>query len=470
MFPPSASQITVYDNCLKPLVDDVLQGYTAALLAYGQTGAGKTYTMANDAPEAVGLIPRAAQHLFAATDASQAWSITMSYIQIYMEKVHDLLNLDSTNLQLREDANGQVILTNVHRMPVSNLEDCLSLLHLGTRNRATAATNLNELSSRSHAVVIFDVTQTQEYGTGLQQVQHGRLFLVDLAGSERVKKSGSIGQRAEEARSINLSLTTLGKCIAARATGDHNHVPFRESKLTRLLQGALSGEAKTAIIVSVTDATQHVDETQQSLQFGCQAMKVTVQARVNTRVEYSSLSGGDYPPGSQYKKAALLEQALLEQGTALKQLQEEMGRNSDHSRAVMLAMKKEHEAAQRQIKEKEEQYAELLATVQYKDDLVKRAAQRVASLEAAHNQHIRELDAQHKGKEAVLASQLQDALGNVKKARQLAAASQQAERQVEQQLKELHLSMGERKREVLKLSSELDLRDQENQALNSRLR
>ncbi|GFH08936.1 kinesin motor domain-containing protein, partial [Haematococcus lacustris] len=292
------TQQDVYHE-VRDVVEDVLQGYNGTILAYGQTGAGKTHSLMNIEPQAIGVIPRCVAEIFkkAAADPFHAYAVSMSYIQIYMELIQDLLHPESDNLHIREDATNGVFVAGAHEVPVTTLEECLHYLELGERNRSFAFTHLNAHSSRSHAVVMVTVVKSQRYVTPQDkasvkrgekdssvlsqkvdaqssvgpvsvfpvtlsvpvhflflsqqvqcalccthaiilavrsQVKVGKLYLVDLAGSERLKKSRSVGLRASEAKSINLSLTALGMCISARAN-DERHIPFRDSKLTRLL-------------------------------------------------------------------------------------------------------------------------------------------------------------------------------------------------------------------------------------------
>lgn len=185
------------------------------------------------------MMPRAADDIFAKlrADKMHDYVVTMSYIQIYMELIQDLLEPSRTNLTLRESEQG-VHIAGVAEVEVRTMEDCLKHLAVGDRNRSTAFTAMNEHSSRSHAIVILTVIKRKRLAPSqkaAQRVRCGKLFLVDLAGSERLKKSGSTGLRASEAKAINLSLSTLGMCVAARADNSQ-HVPFRSSKLTRLLQ------------------------------------------------------------------------------------------------------------------------------------------------------------------------------------------------------------------------------------------
>lgn len=316
VLPSTATQADVYSVAAKPVVADVLNGYNGTVMAYGQTGAGKTYTLSSTQPGQLGIIPRASAEVFtmASADELHDYRVSMSYIQIYMEMIQDLLRPSSSNMQIRESENG-VYISGVEEVEVRCVEDCLKLLSLGERNRAFAFTKLNAHSSRSHAIAVITVEKKrrkpsspnpdEKQGRGRntegddkkaplppvkEKILVGKLFLVDLAGSERLKKSGSEGVRANEAKSVNLSLTSLGKCINARADPLTTHVPFRDSKLTRLLQESLGGNAKTSLVINVAPTGHHVSESMSSLLFGSRAMKVKTKATVNVEEEYRQLT------------------------------------------------------------------------------------------------------------------------------------------------------------------------------------
>ena len=320
---PEADQEQTYATSASEVVNTVLDGYNGTIMAYGQTGAGKTYTIMNMEQDAVGIIPRAAAELFIKTRQhadEYRYRISMTCVQIYMEHMQDLLSPGNDHLVIREGAK-EVYLAGATCVELGSLEQCLILLAETERNRKFAATRLNEASSRSHVVVMLKVERRRRRARGgaaaaaapgskgsaagrrdgaaaARESVIGKLFLVDLAGSERLKKSGSEGIRADEARSINSSLYFLGKCIKARAEnssgaageGHHHHVPFRESKLTRLLQESLSGNAKVSLIINVHPSSLHAEETISSLMFGSRAMEVDTRAVVNESVPVLSCS------------------------------------------------------------------------------------------------------------------------------------------------------------------------------------
>ncbi|CAG9460470.1 unnamed protein product [Pedinophyceae sp. YPF-701] len=292
VLPTTASQMDVYDVAGRPVVEDVLMGYNGTIMAYGQTGAGKTYTVGNEV-NTEGMISRASAHIFEAAkhDSEHEYQVYMSYLQIYCEIVHDLLVEDMESLNLREDMDGKVYVEGARRVEVKSVDQALRVILAGEQNRVYACTKLNAHSSRSHAITIVTVEKRRRVSDGTKRPEKmviGKLFLVDLAGSERLKKSKSEGVRKDEAKAINKSLSTLGMCINARADPNATYVPFRDSKLTRLLQESLGGNCKTTLIVCIPDVVDHVEETVSSMLFGSRAMQVKTRAQVNEVVDYKA--------------------------------------------------------------------------------------------------------------------------------------------------------------------------------------
>jgi tetratricopeptide (TPR) repeat protein len=266
-------------------VSSVLEGINGCVMCYGQTGAGKTHTLGNVAAGSEGIVWRALSQILSEASASGAsCDVKFSYVQIYMENLYDLLDPES-NVDLREDPKEGVVLSGASSTSLASIEDAVATIERANRNRATASTAMNDASSRSHSVLILDVTTRSG-----SRILKGKLHLVDLAGSERVKKSEVQGQAFDEAIAINNSLTTLGRCVQALAAGPKGgKAPFRETKLTRLLSSAFGGSAKTVLVVCVAPTASDSFETVNSLQFGQQAMSVKVQAKVNSTVDYAAL-------------------------------------------------------------------------------------------------------------------------------------------------------------------------------------
>lgn len=261
VFGPSRAQQELFES-LTPIVDGVLNGISGTVLAYGQTGSGKSYSMMGDGDgENRGMIPRIVEHL-----VGHAKELCISYVEIYNERVRDLL-ISAGDLGIQTVGMGFDAAKGLARIPARTQKDIMKLLNRGNMNRAVNATSMNQQSSRSHAVIVLD--------TG-----NARLFLVDLAGSESAAKSHARGSVLKEAGQINQSLTALGMVISALAKGVP-YVPYRNSKLTRLLQEALGGNSRTVVIVCCSPSGLHIGETLTSLRFGTRAMKVEVHPEGN---------------------------------------------------------------------------------------------------------------------------------------------------------------------------------------------
>ncbi|MBZ3889981.1 Kinesin-like protein KIFC3 [Sciurus carolinensis] len=267
VFSPWASQQDVFQE-VQALITSCIDGFNVCIFAYGQTGAGKTYTM-EGTPEDPGINQRALQLLFSEVqDKASDWeyTITVSAAEIYNEVLRDLLGREpqeKLEIRLCPDGSGQLYVPGLTEFQVQSVDDINKVFEFGHTNRTTEFTNLNEHSSRSHALLIVTVRGV-DCSTGLRTT--GKLNLVDLAGSERVGKSGAEGSRLREAQHINKSLSALGDVIAALRSRQ-GHVPFRNSKLTYLLQDSLSGDSKTLMVVQVSPVEKNTSETLYSLKF-----------------------------------------------------------------------------------------------------------------------------------------------------------------------------------------------------------
>jgi len=312
----------VFDCVAKPVVERVLEGYNGTIFAYGQTGTGKTFTMVGE-KESPGIIPRALEYIFSKITMphpKDQYEISLSFIQIYMEAMQDLLEPGNTNIKIREDPACGVFVTGVSWIPVGSVEQCMNIFEIGEKNRAVAFTALNAHSSRSHAVLMIKVEHkilpTCSKGSNAEEISEENndisvtnsiLYLVDLAGSERVKKTRATANRLDEAKKINFSLSALGNCIHALTDPKTKHIPYRDSKLTRLLQDSLGGNAKTSMVVTIGPAMKHVDETLSSLKFGRRAMHVQNKPRINQKIDYKGLCME--LQGKLYEKSELLNAA-----------------------------------------------------------------------------------------------------------------------------------------------------------------
>jgi len=281
-----SQQVDAWESAGLPIVNAVLEGYTGCVMCYGQTGAGKSFTLANESKGQEGVMIAAFHHIFARASESRdlKYDVAISYQQIYLDTITDLLN-PTSDVEIREDPKQGVYVAGATWSNVDSAAAAMKVLQKGNSNRATACTKMNSASSRSHAALIVRVTTT-----GGTRTLNGMLYLVDLAGSERVKKSGVEGAAFDEAKAINQSLTTLGRCIEVLASNKKEKPPFRESKLTRLLSNAIGGGAKTTLVICCAPTMTDQFETVGSLDFGQQAMNVVVRAKVNASTDYGSLT------------------------------------------------------------------------------------------------------------------------------------------------------------------------------------
>lgn len=289
VFGPGATQDIVFDE-ISQLVQSALDGYRVCIFAYGQTGSGKTFTMeggARNDHQHAGMIPRAVQQIFSTAEALKekgwAFSLEASYLEIYNESIRDLLSGsgdDGGKYEIRH-TNGRTTVTDLHVVSVGSPAEVMSLLGKAAHNRAVAETQCNERSSRSHSV--FTLRLVGENSITTEKVD-GLLNLIDLAGSERLSQSGSTGDRLKETQAINKSLSSLGDVIYALANKEA-HVPFRNSKLTYLLQHSLGGNCKTLMFVNVSPARSNFQETLCSLRFATKvnACQIGTARRATTK-------------------------------------------------------------------------------------------------------------------------------------------------------------------------------------------
>uniref|UniRef100_A0A673FZW1 Kinesin-like protein n=1 Tax=Sinocyclocheilus rhinocerous TaxID=307959 RepID=A0A673FZW1_9TELE len=281
-----SKQSDLYDETVRPLIDSVLRGFNGTIFAYGQTGTGKTYTMQGqwlDA-ESRGIIPNSFEHIFTHISRSQnqQYLVRASYLEIYQEEIRDLLTKDhSKKLELKESADSGVYIKDLSSFVTKNVKEIEHVMNVGNQTRSVGFTNMNEHSSRSHAIFIITVECSQLGPDGQNHIRVGKLNLVDLAGSERQTKTGVQGERLKEATKINLSLSALGNVISALVDGRSSHVPYRDSKLTRLLQDSLGGNAKTIMVATLGPASYNYEETLTTLRYANRAKNIKNKPRVN---------------------------------------------------------------------------------------------------------------------------------------------------------------------------------------------
>ncbi|XP_068814630.1 kinesin-like protein KIF7 isoform X3 [Struthio camelus] len=309
VLPEGAGQAAVYRACVQPLLRAFFRGFNATVFAYGQTGSGKTYTIGEASVASInedeqGIIPRAMAETFQLIDENDLidYTVRVSYLEVYKEEFRDLLQVDtaSKDIQIREDDKGNIVLCGVKESEVEGLDEVLSLLEMGNAAKHTGATHINAQSSRSHT--IFTVTMEQRRGAGRLtrltlhdrasipasgQVLVSKFHFVDLAGSERIVKTGNTGERLKESIQINSGLLALGNVISA--LGDPrrkcSHIPYRDSKITRILKDSLGGNAKTVMIACVSPSSSDFDESLNTLNYASRAQNIQNKAVVNCRKE-----------------------------------------------------------------------------------------------------------------------------------------------------------------------------------------
>ena len=288
-----------YEESCFNLVESVLEGFNGTIFAYGQTGCGKSWTMQGPSnlaqPELRGVIPNAFAHIFESVKATSdvEFLIRCSYLEIYNEEIKDLLGNPKSQLkcEVKEDPGKGVFIKNLTDIVVESEQDMTNALERGLQSRHVAATQMNEQSSRSHSIFTIVVEMSsKDAHTGKDMLRAGKLNLVDLAGSERQKKTGAEGALLKEGAKINLSLSALGNVISALSEGKPGkHVPYRDSKLTRLLQDSLGGNTKTLMVAAISPADYNYDETTSTLRYANRAkvclsmlnLSMPVKCRIN---------------------------------------------------------------------------------------------------------------------------------------------------------------------------------------------
>nr|XP_038040205.1 chromosome-associated kinesin KIF4A isoform X2 [Anas platyrhynchos] len=300
VFDPTVEQEEVFNTAVAPLVRGIFKGYNATVIAYGQTGSGKTYSMggaytaSQEHDPSVGIIPRVIKLLFQEKERRQDWEFVLkvSYLEIYNEDILDLLSPSrerSSQISIREDPKEGIKIIGLTERSVAHAQDTVSCLEQGNNSRTVASTAMNSQSSRSHA--IFTICIDQKKKSDKNSSFHSKLHLVDLAGSERQKKTKAEGDRLKEGININRGLLCLGNVISA--LGDENKkggfVPYRDSKLTRLLQDSLGGNSHTLMIACVSPADSNLEETLSTLRYADRARKIKNKPIVNVDPQAAEL-------------------------------------------------------------------------------------------------------------------------------------------------------------------------------------
>ncbi|KAG5223049.1 kinesin-related protein [Salix suchowensis] len=306
VFGPTSKQKELYDSAVSPIVYEVLEGYNCTIFAYGQTGTGKTYTMEGGArkkngefPSDAGVIPRAVKQIFEILEAQNAeYNMKVTFLELYNEEISDLLAPEETSkfiddkskkpIALMEDGKGGVFVRGLEEEIVCTANEIYKILDKGSAKRRTAETLLNKQSSRSHSIFSITIHIKECTPEGEEMIKCGKLNLVDLAGSENISRSGAREGRAREAGEINKSLLTLGRVINALV--EHSgHVPYRDSKLTRLLRDSLGGKTKTCIIATISPSIHSLEETLSTLDYAHRAKNIKNKPEINQKMMKSAM-------------------------------------------------------------------------------------------------------------------------------------------------------------------------------------
>ncbi|KAK9541282.1 hypothetical protein VZT92_001339 [Zoarces viviparus] len=304
VFGQAAKQIDVYRSVVCPILDEVIMGYNCTVFAYGQTGTGKTFTMEGErSPDEeftweedplAGIIPRTLHQIFEKlSENGTEFSVKVSLLEIYNEELFDLLSTSedvTERLQLFDDPRNKrgVVVKGLEEITVHNKDEVYQILERGSAKRRTASTLMNAYSSRSHSVFSVTIHMKEITTDGEELVKIGKLNLVDLAGSENIGRSGAVDKRAREAGNINQSLLTLGRVITALVE-KRPHIPYRESKLTRILQDSLGGRTKTSIIATVSPSSSNLEETLSTLEYASRAKNIMNKPEVNQKLTKRTL-------------------------------------------------------------------------------------------------------------------------------------------------------------------------------------
>lgn len=382
-------QRSIYDHTAAGIVSSVMNGYNGTIFAYGQTGAGKSFTMSGkkEPAELRGIIPNAFDHIFneIQKEGDKQFLVRASYLEIYNEEVRDLLGKDPTQkLELKEKVDSGVYVKDLTSFICKSVSEIEHVMKVGARNRAVGETNMNAESSRSHSIFTIVVETSEKGADGEQHIRVGKLNLVDLAGSERASKTGATGKQLVEGSKINLSLTALGNVISALVDGKATHIPYRDSKLTRLLQDSLGGNTKTVMVANIGPADYNYEETLSTLRYANRAKNIKNKPRINEDpkdamlrefqeeimrlkalleekerakeaggvhrvVEYVQVPGGA-PVPVQASTAAAAPQQVVVSGLSDEQL-EELRKKSEEERQSILEQKKMSEEEKIRIAE-----------------------------------------------------------------------------------------------------------------------
>lgn len=422
VFSDTTTQAEIHERVGRPIVKNVLKGYNGTVLAYGQTGSGKTHSMmgpagggldvfSKDSPhyKMRGIVPRMVEELFqrlnAIPRAERTWTVAVSIFEIYREEIFDLLAPSSTGnppntfgsdgnggrerYRIREDLlSGQgIYIESLEKPEVQTAEEVIALIRYAANKRKTAVTNINETSSRSHSLVVIYLDQVDYTSVREGQRIVSRLNLVDLAGSEKLHKTNAVGERLEEAKKINLSLTLLGNVIYKLTDGKSGYVPYRDSKLTRILQESLGGNSITTLVCHCSIAMYNREETLSTLRFAQRAKRVRNKPQINKDLSAKELK---LQLVAAEHKIISLENKLQVKSDIIARLRDSREAQDDELQSLIESLMHELEQLREEVALKEEE----LGHEKGRANLYRREAERMTSVcEKEREQHAKELQA-----------------------------------------------------------------------------
>ncbi|KAJ0406462.1 hypothetical protein ATCC90586_000303 [Pythium insidiosum] len=471
-FGAESTQQQVYDAAATAIVEAVMEGYNGTIFAYGQTGAGKSHTMEGYG-EQPGIIPNSFRHIFSKVAISKNKRILVraSYLEIYNEEIRDLLGKDpKARLDLKENADSGVYVKGLTAQVVKDAAEIDHVMQTGKKNRSVGATLMNQTSSRSHSIFTIVVESLGESSVdGKDHVCVGKLNLVDLAGSERQSKTGATGDRLQEANKINLSLSALGNVISALVDGKSKHIPYRDSKLTRLLQDSLGGNTKTVMIANCGPAEYNYEETLTTLRYASRAKNIKNKPKINEdpkdamirefqeeiealkaklqSMQQAGSGAGEGADGGAAGAAAAGAGEIVEVEKVVEKVVIEKGVSEEEARAI----------AEKARREKEE----MLKKTQ--DDIANAAKDKAL---AEHNKREIELKLERERQQALEMERqqraLHDKLASLEAKLLIGGEMVNKAAQQEDELRRTKLELEERKRQELRLARELAEQEEAN--------
>ena len=358
IFDMDSTQEDVYKIAAVPAVESLMSGYNSTIFAYGQTGTGKTYTMEGFSYDYLspkkGLIPRAIENIFKYiennSNSDTTFIIRVTYLQIYNESIDDLLKSEKKHLSIRESHKKGIYVEGLSEWAVCSPNDIYALLERGAQSRIRAQTKMNDVSSRSHAVFTI-ILEQMKISKGKKKFKCGKLNLVDLAGSERVKLSGASGKQLDESRRINKSLSALGNVINALTDPKTKHIPYRDSKLTRLLQNSLGGNCKTSMIAMISPYDGSFNESISTLNFAKRAKSIRIKASINEEVNQNALISQYETELSRLRKELEEKNEIINNNAFIKKIEMEKIQAEKDKNEALQALEK---ASLRFLQEREE--------------------------------------------------------------------------------------------------------------------